>query len=60
MDFLITICQMQNNILDFVLLIYTEKNAEVEFGDKTQHVVNELEKNFRIEKNSFMLPLTSK
>lgn len=51
---------MRNKILDFVLLMYTKKNAEVEFVDKTKHVVKELKKNFRIEENSFMLPLTSK
>lgn len=54
--FFVTICPMQNRILDFLVSLYTKKSAEEEFGDSRKYVTKELEKNFIIEKKGYLLP----
>lgn len=55
--FFVTICPMQNRILDSLISLYAKKTAEEEFGDSREYVTKELEKNFIIEKKGYMLPL---
>jgi ubiquinone/menaquinone biosynthesis C-methylase UbiE len=55
--FFVTICPMQNRILDFLVSLYAKKTAEEEFGDSRKYVTKELEKNFIIDKKGYMLPL---
>jgi ubiquinone/menaquinone biosynthesis C-methylase UbiE len=56
----VTICPMQNKILDFIVSLYSAKSPDDEFGDSRKYVGKELEKNFKTEKKGYMLPLTGK
>lgn len=58
--FFVTICPMQNKILDSLVSLYAKKTAEEEFGDSRKYVGKELEKNFVVEKKGYMLPLIGK
>jgi ubiquinone/menaquinone biosynthesis C-methylase UbiE len=56
----ITICPMESKLLDFFLSLYTTKKPEDEFGKARLSVAKLLEKNFKIEKKGYMLPLIGK
>jgi ubiquinone/menaquinone biosynthesis C-methylase UbiE len=53
----ITICPMENKLLDFVLSLYTTKKPKEEFGAARQNVSKLLEENFTVIKKGYMLPL---
>lgn len=56
----ITICPMHSKILDLVLSFYSDKSPKEEFGDSRLYVGNTLEKNFKIIRKAYMLPLIGK
>lgn len=56
----ITICPMESSILDFFLAFYTRKSPREESGDARQKVSKILEKNFKIVKKGYMLPIIGK
>ena len=56
----ITICPMESGILDFFLAFYTRKSPKEESGDARQKVSKILEKNFKIVKKGYMLPIIGK
>jgi len=56
----VTICPMQNKILDYIVSLYADKTPDEEFGESRKYVGMELEKNFIIVKKGFMLPLIGK
>ena len=58
--FFVTICPMQNKILDFIVSLYANKTPDDEFGDSRKYVSKELEKNFIVDKKGYMLPLFGK
>lgn len=53
----LTICPMQNKMLDFILSFYADKTAEEEFGDARIYVTKALEQNFKVIKKGYMIPL---
>jgi len=53
----LTICPMQNKMLDFILSFYADKTAEEEFGDSRIYVTKALEKDFKVIKKGYMTPL---
>lgn len=58
--FFVTICPMNSRILDFFVSLYANKSAEDEFGDSRKYVSKELEKEFRVDKKGYMLPVIGK
>lgn len=56
----LTICPMENKFLDYIVSIYADKPAKEEFGDSRQHVGKTLEKEFKIIKKGYMMPLIGK
>ncbi len=56
----ITICPMQNKLLDTLLSIYSEKRPEEEFGDARKYMSKLLEENFRVFSKGPMLPVIGK
>lgn len=58
--FFITICPMESKILDFFLSFHTRRPPKEESGNTRQHVSKLLEKNFKIIKKGYMLPLIGK
>jgi ubiquinone/menaquinone biosynthesis C-methylase UbiE len=56
----ITICPMNSKLLDTVVSLYADKSPEEEFGKARTYVSKELEKNFKIIKKGYVLPLIGK
>ena len=56
----VTICPMQNKMLDAVLSLYSKKKPDMEFGDSRQYVSKLLEENFRVLSKGWMLPIIGK
>ena len=57
---LITICPMENKLLDTVVSFYSRLKASDEFGESRKNVGSTLEKNFEIIKKGSMLPILGK
>lgn len=58
--FFVTICPMQNKILDLVVSMYARKSAREEFGDARKYVTRELVKNFKVENKGYFMPVFGK
>lgn len=56
----LTICPMENKFLDYILSLYADKTAKEEFGDSRKYVGKTLEKEFKIIKKGYMMPLFGK
>lgn len=56
----ITICPMENKILDFFLSLYTTKSPKEEFGNSRQKITTLLEQNFTVIKKGYMIPIIGK
>lgn len=56
----ITICPMENAVLDFFVSLYSSKPASAEFGDARRHVSKLLEQNFTVIKKGYMIPFIGK
>jgi ubiquinone/menaquinone biosynthesis C-methylase UbiE len=56
----LTICPMENKFLDFIVSLYADKTAEEEFGDSRKYVGKTLEKEFKIIKKGYMMPIVGK
>lgn len=56
----ITICPMNSKLLDVIVSFFADKTAQEEFGDSRVSVVKALEKNFKIIKKGYMLPIIGK
>jgi ubiquinone/menaquinone biosynthesis C-methylase UbiE len=52
-----TICPMENKLLDFIVSLYADKTAKEEFGDSRKYVGKTLEKEFKIIKKGYMMPI---
>lgn len=53
----ITICPMENRLLDLVLSVYSNKSPKKEFGDSRRFVTKSLERSFRVLKKGYMIPV---
>lgn len=53
----ITICPMDNKLLDAILSLYSDKKPKEEFRDSRIYVSKALEQNFKVIKKGYMLPL---
>ena len=56
----ITICPMENKLLDTVLSFYTTNKPTEEFGSARRNVGKELESNFTVISKGYMLPYFGK
>jgi len=56
----ITICPMENRLLDFILAMYTDRKPKDEFGLSRQFVTKELEKNFTVVNKGYFMPIIGK
>ena len=56
----LTICPMQNNILDLIVSRYADKTAKEDFGDSRLFVGKALEQNFSVIEKGYMLPIVGK
>lgn len=55
-----TICPMENKFLDYIVSLYADKTANEEFGDSRKYVGKTLEKEFKIIKKGYMMPIIGK
>jgi len=56
----VTICPMENKLLDMILSFYSDKHPQEEFGPARGKVIHALEENFRIIKKGTMVPIAGK
>lgn len=52
----VTICPMENKLLDTLLSIYSDKHPAEEFGTARSRVIQAIEESFRIIKKGYMIP----
>lgn len=56
----VTICPMENKLLDFFVTYYSKRPAEDQFRDSRKHVAKSLEENFRVVEKGYLLPIIGK
>jgi len=56
----ITICPMQNSLLDSFLAFYSNKKPSEEFGNSRKLVTKIIQENFKVLKMGYMLPIVGK
>ncbi len=57
---LLTICPMENMVLDYLISFYSSKPAGEEFGESRKYVTTALEENFTVLVKGYMTPLIGK
>jgi len=56
----ITICPMENKLLDYILSFHTRKKPSEEFGHARNNVTKLLEQHFTVIKKGYMIPVLGK